>query len=101
VHRKLHPFAVSVFSHTCAYSIGDNSISDNSIGVEEARRVFADSIATNPHIALVDLEGINLAPYVDMLGVSTEFQDSRTILAHVHVQRTIHRRVKSARGGIR
>jgi hypothetical protein len=58
-------------------------------------------IAGNPDIALVDLEGVDLSPYVDVLGVSDELQDNRAILAHVQAQRIAQQRVKSARGGRR
>jgi hypothetical protein len=55
----------------------------------------------NPDIALVDLQGVDLSPYVDVLGVTDELQVNRAILAHVQAQRIAQRRVKSAKGGTR
>jgi hypothetical protein len=71
--------------------------------------MFAESIAGNPDIALVDREGVDLSPYVDVHGVSDELQDNSAILAHVQAQRIAHvqaqriaqQRVKSAKGGTR
>jgi hypothetical protein len=59
------------------------------------------SIAGNPDIALVDLEGVDLPPYVDVLGVSHELQNNRAILKHVQAQRIAQQRVKSEKGGTR
>jgi hypothetical protein len=36
--------------------------------------VFTESIAANPDIALVDLEAVDLSPYVDVLGVVDELR---------------------------
>jgi hypothetical protein len=55
----------------------------------------------NPDIALVDLRGVDLSPYVDVVGVSDELQDNHAILAHVQAQRIAQQRVKSAKGGTR
>jgi hypothetical protein len=63
--------------------------------------VFAESIAANPDIALVDLQGVDLSPYVDVLGVSDELHGNTVILEHVQAQRIAQQRVKSAKGGTR
>jgi hypothetical protein len=68
---------------------------------EETQRAFAESIATNPDIALVDLEGVDLSPYVDVLGVSDKLQGNRAILVHIQAQLIAQQRVKSAKGGTR
>jgi hypothetical protein len=70
-------------------------------GIYNKGREFAESIATNPDIALVDLDGVDISPYVDVLGVSDELRDNRAILAHVQAQRIAQHRVKSAKGGTR
>jgi hypothetical protein len=85
---------IVVLTHTCAYSLGYNSIGDE-------QRAFAESIARNPDIALVNLEGVDLSPYVDVLGVSGEIQNNRAILECVLAQRIAQQRVKSAKGGTR
>jgi hypothetical protein len=64
-------------------------------------RVLAESIAANPAIALVDLQEIDLSPYVSVLGVSDELKGNRAILAHLQAQRIAQQRVKSAKGGTR
>jgi hypothetical protein len=94
-HRELHTLA-ALSSQRSTYSLGEDTISD-----EGTQRAFAESISANPDIALVDLEGVDLSPYVDMLGVSDELQDNREILAHVQAQRIAQQRVKSAKGGAR
>jgi hypothetical protein len=71
------------------------------MGVRNEGRAFAESIAANPDIALIDLQGVDLSPYVDVLGVSDELRDNRAILAHVQAQRIAQQRVKSAKGGAR
>jgi hypothetical protein len=76
------------------YSIRETAIRDEG-------RAFAESIAANPEISLVDLEGVDLSPYVDLLGMSDELQGNRAILAHVQVRRIPQLRVKSAKGGTR
>jgi hypothetical protein len=63
--------------------------------------VFVESIAANPDIALVDLQGVDLSPYVDVLGVSDALHGNSAILAHVQAQRIAQQRVKSAKGGTR
>jgi hypothetical protein len=83
-------------SQRSTYSLREDVIRD-----EGTQRAFAESIAANPDIALVDLEGVDLYPYVDVLGVSDERQDNRAILAHVQAQRIAQQRVKSAKGGTR
>jgi hypothetical protein len=55
----------------------------------------------NPDIALIDLEGVYLSPYVDVLGVSDELRDNHAILAHAQAQRIAQQGVKSAKGGTR
>jgi hypothetical protein len=92
-HCELHTFA-ALSSQRSTYSFRE-------LDIHNAGRAFAESIATNPDIALVDLGGVHLSPHVDVLGVSAELRDNRTILAHVQAQRTVHQRVKSARGGTR
>jgi hypothetical protein len=68
---------------------------------EVTLRAFAESIAANPDIALVDLQGVDLSPCVDVLGVSDELRDNYAILAHIQVQRLAQQRVKPAKGGTR
>jgi hypothetical protein len=85
-----------LFSLLSTYSL-DELIIDN----EGPARAFAESIAANPDIALVDLQGVDLSPHVDVLGVSDELRDNRAILAHVQAQRIAQQRVKSAKGGTR
>jgi hypothetical protein len=68
---------------------------------EGIQRAFAESISANPDIALVDLQGVDLSPYVDVLGVSDELRGNCAILAHVQAQRIAQQRVKSAKGGTR
>jgi hypothetical protein len=47
---------------------------------------------------LVELQGVDLSPYVDVLGVSDELRNNYAILAHVQAQRLAQQRVKSAKG---
>jgi hypothetical protein len=68
--RELHTCAV-LPSQQSTYSLRLNTIRD-----EGTQRVFAVSIAANPDIILVDLEGVDLSPYVDVLGVSGEVRGS-------------------------
>jgi hypothetical protein len=86
---------------TCALSSQRSTykLSGIDISDEGTQRAFAESIAANPDIALVDLQGVDLSPYVDVHGVSDELQDNRAILAHVQAQRIAQQRVKSAKGG--
>jgi hypothetical protein len=93
VHREQHTFA-TLSSQRSTYSLSES-------GPRYKGRAFAESIAANSDIALVDLQGVDLSPYVDVLGVSDEFWDNRAILAHVQAQRIAHQRVKSAKGGSR
>jgi hypothetical protein len=93
VHRELHTCAV-LCSQRSTHSLYESSTHYDG-------RAFAESIAANSDIALVDLEGVDLSPYVDVLGVSDELQGNRAILAHVQVQRIAQQRVKSAKGGTR
>jgi hypothetical protein len=58
---------------------------------EGTQRAFAESVAANPYIALVDLEGVDLSPYVGVLGV--------TVRSSCTYKR--NERVKSATGGTR
>jgi hypothetical protein len=71
------------------------------MGLQNDGRAFAESIAANPDIALVDLQGVDLSPYVDLLGVSDELHGNCAILEHVQAQRIAQQRVKSAKGGTR
>jgi hypothetical protein len=89
--------------YTCAALSSQRSTYSlrNTIGGEGAQRAFAESIAANSDIALVDLQGVDLSPYVDVLGVSGELRGNRAILAHVQAQRIAQQRVKSAKGGTR
>jgi hypothetical protein len=91
--RELHTFA-ALSSQRSTYSLRE-------LGIHNAGRAFAESIAVNPDIALVDLKGVDLSPYVDVLGVSDELRDNCAILAHVQAQRVAHQGVKSAKGGTR
>jgi hypothetical protein len=95
VHRELHACAALSLQRS-TYSLIGNAIRD-----EGTLRAFAESIATNPDIASVDLQGVDLSPYADVLGVSDELYDNRAILAHIQAQRIALQRVKSAKGGIR
>jgi hypothetical protein len=80
--------------HTYTYSLDYNFIHDDG-----THREFAESIAANPDSALIDLEGVELSPYVDMLGAPDELRDNHAILALIQVQRIAQRRVKSPRAG--
>jgi hypothetical protein len=93
VHRELHTCAV-LSSHRSTYSLSES-------GTRYEGRAFAESIAANSDIALVDLQGVDLSPYMDVLGVPNKLRDNRAILAHVQAQRIAHQRVKSAKGGSR
>jgi hypothetical protein len=82
----------ALFLQRCTYSIyASDAIIDG--------RAFAESIESNPDITLVDIEGVDLSPFVDMLGVPDEIRGTREILAYVRAKRIAHRQVKSARGG--
>jgi hypothetical protein len=94
-HRELH-ICAALSSQRSTYSLEENVISGEGI-----QRAFAESIAGNSDIALVDLQGVDLSPYVDVLCVPDELRDNRTILAHVQAQRIAQHRVKSAKGGTR
>jgi hypothetical protein len=89
--------------HTCATLSSQRST--YSLGAaardEGTQRALAESIAANPDIALIDLQGVDLSPYVDVLGVPDKLQGNRAILAHVQAQRIAQQRVKSAKGGTR
>jgi hypothetical protein len=93
-YRELHTCA-ALSSQRSTYSLRA-TICDE--GIEWA---FAESIAANSDIALVDLQGVDLSPYVAVLGVSDELRGDRTILAYVQAQRIAQQRVKSAKGGTR
>jgi hypothetical protein len=73
----------------------------NTIRDEGTQRVFAVSIAANPDITLVDLEGVDLSPYADVLGVPGELRGNSAILAQVQAQRIVQQQVQSAKGGTR
>jgi hypothetical protein len=88
--------ATALTSHRSTYSLTRSTINDEGI-----QRAFAESIAANPDIALVDLLGVDLSPYVDVLGVSDELHGNCTILERVQAQRIAQQRVKSAKGGTR
>jgi hypothetical protein len=83
----------------CPHNEVTYSLIRTAIRDERTQRAFAESIAGNPDIALVDLQGFQLSPYVDILGVSDELRGNRAILAHVQAQRIVHQGVKSAKGG--
>jgi hypothetical protein len=95
-HRELYTYA-ALFSQGSTYSLDEVGMIYNK-GIQ---RAFAESIAANPDIALIDLQGVDLSPYVDVLGVPDELRDNRAILAHVQAQRIAQQRVKSAKGGTR
>jgi hypothetical protein len=82
----------TLFSQRCIYSIHASDVIIDG-------RAFAESIASNPDIALVDIEGVDLSPFVDVLGVPDGIRGTREILAYVRAKRIAHRQVKSARGG--
>jgi hypothetical protein len=90
-------------SQRTTYSLGLNSIDsgENYIDDEGTQRAFAEAIAANPDIALVDLYGVKLSPNTDVLGVSDTLRDNHWILAYVQVQRIAQQRVKSAKSGAR
>jgi hypothetical protein len=93
VHRELH---------TCAaFSSQRSTYRLDEIGTRYEGREFAESIAANSDIVLVDLQGVDLSPYVDALGVSNKLRNNRAILAHVQAQRIAQQCVKSAKGGTR
>jgi hypothetical protein len=94
-HRELHTRA-ALSSQRSTYSLIGTTIRD-----EGTQRAFAESVASNPDIALVDLQGVDLSPYVDVLGVSDELRGNRAILTHVQAQRIAQQQVKSAKGGTR
>jgi hypothetical protein len=54
-------------------------------------------IAVNTDIALVDLQGVDLSPYVDVLSVSDEPCNPRPVRA----KRIVQQQVKPAKGGTR
>jgi hypothetical protein len=93
-HHELHTCA-ALSSQRSTYSLGAV------IRDEGTQRAFAESIAANTDAALIDLQGVDLSPYVDVLGVSDKLRDNRAILAHVQAQRIAQQRVKSAKGGTR
>jgi hypothetical protein len=93
VHSELHTCA-ALSSQRSTYSLSET-------GIKNEGRAFAESIAANLDIALVDLHGVHLSPYVDVLGVSNKPRYNRAILAHVQAQRIAQQRVKSAKGGTR
>jgi hypothetical protein len=62
----------SLFALVRTYSLSRIAIRD-----EGTLRAFAESIAANSDITLVDLQGVDLSPYVDVLGVSDEPCDPR------------------------
>jgi hypothetical protein len=80
-HRELHTCA-AVSSKRSTYSLSGTAIHD-----EGTQRAFAESIAANPDIALVNLQGVDLSPCVDVLGVSKKLRGNHAILAHVQAQR--------------
>jgi hypothetical protein len=88
--------SIALLTHICAYSFEYNSLD-----IEGNQWAFAEAIAANPDIALVDLQGVDLSPYVDVLGVSNALRGNHAILAHVQAQRLTQQRVKSAKGGMR
>jgi rRNA maturation protein Rpf1 len=80
-----------LLSQRSTYSLSATAIKD-----EGTVRAFAVCIAANPDKALVDLQGVDLSPHVDVLGVSDELRGNCVILEHVQAQR-IAQRVKSAK----
>jgi hypothetical protein len=94
-HRELHTCA-AFSSQRSTYSLAEDAISN-----EGTQRAFAESIAANSDIALVDLQGVDLSLYVDVLGVSDELQGNRAILAHLQAQRIAQQRVKPVKSGTR
>jgi hypothetical protein len=94
-HRELYTCAALSLQRST------HSLSGSDIRDEGTQRALAESVAANPDIALVDLEGADLSPYVDVLGVSDKLRGNRTILAHVQARRIAQQRVKSAKGGAR
>jgi hypothetical protein len=90
----VHVIALSSQRSSC-------SLIGTAIHDEGTQRAFAESIAANPDIALVDLQGVDLSPYVDVLGVSDKLHGNCVILEHVQAQRIAQQRVKSAKGGTR
>jgi hypothetical protein len=94
-HRELYT-CTALSSQRSTYSLAGNYCGD-----EGTQRAFTESIAANPDIALVDLQGVDLSPYVDVLGVSDELHGNCVILEHVQAQRIAQQRVKSAKGGTR
>jgi hypothetical protein len=104
MHVRVSHSVVCTGSHIVScitLSLQRSICSLSNTGIYNKGRVFAESIAANSDIALVDLEGVDLSPYVDVLNVQNELEDNRAILAHVHAQRIAQQRVKSAKGGSR
>jgi hypothetical protein len=73
-HRELHTCA-ALSSQRSTYTLGEDA-SD-----EGTQQAFAESIAANTDIALVDLQGVDLSPCVDVLSVPDELRGNRAILA--------------------
>jgi hypothetical protein len=93
-HHELH-ICAALSSQRSTYSLGVATRN------ERTHRAFAESIAANTDVGLIDLKGVTLFPFVDVLGVSDKVRDNRAILAHVRAQRIAQQRVKSAKGGTR
>jgi hypothetical protein len=86
-HRELRTCAVLSLQRS-TYSLIGTAIRDDG-----TRRAFAVSIAANPDTALVDLDGVDLSPYVDVLRVSDELHRNCAILERVQAQRIAQQRV--------
>jgi hypothetical protein len=69
---------IVLLTHACAYSLDYNFIRDDGTHQE-----FAESVAANPDSALADLKGVDLSPYVHVLGVPDDLRGNHAILAHV------------------
>jgi hypothetical protein len=93
VHHELHTCA-ALSSLRSTYSL-------NETGTRYEGQAFAESIAANSDIALVNLHGVDLSPYVNVLGVPDKLRNNRAILAHVQAQRIAQQRVKAAKRGTR
>jgi hypothetical protein len=86
--------AASSSLRTCAYSLAEDFTLDDA-----TKRAFAEAISANQHSALINLQGVDLSLFADVLDVSDGFRNNSAILAHVKAQRIARQRVKSARGG--
>jgi hypothetical protein len=68
--------------HGVAHRELHNSLGGTAIRDEGTERAFAGLIAANPDVVLIDLQGVDLSPYVDVLDVLDKLRDNSVMLAH-------------------